>query len=165
MHKKLSPMMIALALALPAVAGAANVKVYPGSMCNRDGATPQSGDSFVDEGSHMNAALSKLIVYCPIVRDNPAQALLSARVDVVDLHTGEQVSCKLTARTPTGSLHASNVQNSGIAGTGNVALDFPAVPQVTNGFYYLRCEIPGKTSSGAGKSGIISYRIDEPGAE
>jgi hypothetical protein len=170
MYRKLSPIILGLglALALPAVAGAANLQVFPGSMCVRDNGAGIGGTPSLDGTIHGNVnATGELTLLCPIVRDNITQPFLSVAAVVRDRSLDRQVSCQLFSRTPVGGLLGSTTKASGTqaADAGDFTLGFTTpLAQVAGGYYYLRCSIPRQVP-GQAPSGIMSYRIDELGTE
>lgn len=159
--KLLACLALGLGLTLPGAAHAADRKVQPGHMCVRDYST--SGGIFYTDsvgGVWNDSTTSTLTVLCPFVRDNESSPWISITARVRDLHGGDQLCCTAYSRSELGALSSSNQQCTGI--TNNLtSLTFPSLIDSNNGYFYLRCVIPPKTST-ASRSGIWSYRIDEP---
>ena len=130
-------------------------KTFSGSMC-----LPKQGDSTATTttGVLYNTSNQPQTWTCPIVRDvmkgNNSNGITTAVVKGLDNHPNRNISCALKSLAFHGGLIAQQMDTSA---DGNIA--FQGLKSAANGFYVLRCNVPGK--SGNNRSGIRVYRINE----
>ena len=143
--------------------GASNAEEasYPGTFCVGDGYPGTSSGIIYNWANRAeNAAATKKVINCPIVRMNQNAALSWVRIYFRDNHASDSVECKLYSKDVTGlSFRVTSTQSSGGAFTGNSSMLFWGPPgNFVGGHYVVLCHLPGKVSSG---SYIQSYVVSE----
>jgi hypothetical protein len=138
----------------------AEEKSYPGTFCVGDGNPGSSGIIYNWANRAENAASTKKVINCPIVRMNQNAALSWVRIYFQDNHASDSVDCQLYSKDVTGlDFEATDIQYSGGAFTGNSSFLFWGPEEnFVGGHYVVLCHLPGKVSSG---SFIQSYVVSE----
>jgi hypothetical protein len=139
-------------------ASASDTKWYPGQMCTHNSGLEQR--DFGGVGS--NAASGRIIVDCPIVRDQFDTQIDSARVTVVDRHPYENVSCFLL--NPIGSANGTFTANAGpsASSTGTGYQYLPTLVSTPHQEYaasIVGCRIPPRYLGAT--TYITQYRVTE----
>ena len=99
------------------------------------------------------------VLRMPLPLDGAAAALFGLAIPSVETDLRYRIEYN-AAKTP--DFNARVFEYPTLA-RANATLTFPALPQSTNGYFYMKCTLPPKTS--ANRPAIVSYRIDESGTE
>ncbi len=144
-------------VALAADAHAQDRKHYPGNMCR-----VASTSYFDNDGRVANTAATSQKFECPIIRDNVN--IQRTWVYYKDLSATDGVKCRLKTGKiddASGTAYWFEDAASGNADVNSTPayLTFVDQPNIPDGYYSLRCYLPGVTS--AGQSAIVKYLVAE----
>jgi hypothetical protein len=169
MHK-ISIKLVASLFAIAAVAGGASAydrKNYPGAACLASGSTNASVARSGTTGRSFNQSTAELVFVCPAVKD--FASIQDGYVYVLDENSasGANVDCWLRSGRPDSTTVQSSSASTGALSptfTSNgtpTKLTFGSVGAVSEGFYFLRCNVPGTDAQTGEQSGIVTYQIGE----
>jgi len=160
-------------LAVAAIAGAASAydrKNYPGILCNASGTTNSNMARSASTGRAFNQATTMLPFGCPAVKDYAS--IEDGFVYVIDNDNAgggandSDLQCWLRVGRPdTTSVLNSTATTGDFSDTWTTAtgasdqLEFGSRAAQSDGFYFLRCNVPGATTRG--QSGVVMYQIGE----
>jgi hypothetical protein len=135
-------------------------KNYNGSSCiNYSGGT--IGYSYSD--IYNSSTTSTMKNDCVAVKDTIAKGIKSAWIEVKDLSSTEDVSCRLVSHfnnvgSTGGSIWSSYKKTSGINSNWQ-KLTYGSLSAANNGHYYFSCSVPKRTGNGV--SWLGTYSITE----
>ncbi len=145
-------------------AAANDKKNYPGAACLASGTTNSNIARGASYGRAFNQATATTYFVCPAVKDY--SSIAGGIAWVIDENPGsnQPVSCWLRSGRPDSltvytATDATEAANGTFSSPTPVKLTFGAVSAVSEGFYWLRCNVPG-THDGV-QSGVVMYQIDE----
>jgi hypothetical protein len=137
-------------------------KILAGASCQ-----PQSQTDAIlrDNRAMVNLSDDFQLWTCPIVKDAvDADAIVFARITVIDNNNEDEITCTLISATDTGDTH-DGASGSTFGTPGAIGIDIvpgqkSEVASVDGGYYIFLCFIPGKASDGS-TAGVVSYEIHE----
>jgi hypothetical protein len=124
-----------------------------------------------EDGAMINSSLREQTWICPIVRDHHDDTAEYARMTVQEDGTN-QIRCEFVARDPKGqnpNTASPGTRKQEILQTSPLQLlvvytwgegDDDVFTNKSDGYYFFRCVIPGRTDQGQ-SSGVINYKVSE----
>lgn len=156
--KLAASLLVFAAAATPAAAQ--DKKNYPGAACLATGTTNSNIARGAIYGRAFNQASTTTFFVCPAVKDY--SSIAGGFVWVIDQNPTAPVTCGLRSGRPDSlTVYSDSLQatSSAFSSSTPVKLTLGAVSAVSEGFYWLRCNVPG-TYNGV-QSGIVMYQINE----
>jgi hypothetical protein len=169
MHKPLQALAAAILLALTLDSSnifAADVKTYPGAMCQRHQNNDLNGLDYIS-GTAVNVSASNFSVECPIVKDVLNTPISRGRIAVLARNPNEPVTCVIRSIEATNgadfpSNQITQTVRTTVTGLGVQYLAFDSLTDFGNDSYYsMTCILPPifQINDAPRGSAIVFYQL------